>query len=43
MTNRYVNDAAILEDGFGTTLAGDQVARMALEVTTPFTLGVTGK
>jgi hypothetical protein len=43
MTGRYVNDSAILEDGFGTTLAGDQVARMALEVTTPFTLGVTGK
>jgi hypothetical protein len=43
MTNRYVNDAFTLEDGFGTTLAGDQVARMALEVETPFTLGVTGK
>ena len=43
MAGRYVNDSAILEDGFGTTLAGDQVARMALEVTTPFTLGVTGK
>lgn len=39
----YVNDAATLEDGFGTTLAGDQVARMALEADTPFTLGVTGK
>ncbi|HXO28164.1 MAG TPA: P-loop NTPase fold protein [Thermoanaerobaculia bacterium] len=43
MTARYVNDSFTLEDGFGTTLAGDQVARMALEVETPFTLGVTGK
>ncbi|HEV7516884.1 MAG TPA: P-loop NTPase fold protein, partial [Thermoanaerobaculia bacterium] len=43
MTHRYVNDAFTLEDGFGTTVAGDQVARMALEVETPFTLGVTGK
>jgi hypothetical protein len=43
MANRYVNDAFTLEDGFGTTVAGDQVARMALEVETPFTLGVTGK
>ncbi|HTQ78642.1 MAG TPA: P-loop NTPase fold protein, partial [Thermoanaerobaculia bacterium] len=43
MGKLYVNDAFTLEDGFGTTLAGDQVARMALEVETPFTLGVTGK
>jgi KAP-like P-loop domain-containing protein len=43
MPQRYVNDAFTLEDGFGTTVAGDQVARMALEVETPFTLGVTGK
>jgi hypothetical protein len=40
---RYVNDAPTLADGFGTTIAGDQVARMALEAATPFTLGVTGK
>ena len=40
---RYVNDASTLEEGFGTTVAGDQVARMVLEVETPFTLGVTGK
>jgi len=39
----YVNDASTVEDGFGTTLAGDQVARVALEVATPFTLGVVGK
>ncbi len=44
MTNeKYVNDAAMLGDGFGSTAAGDQVARMALEVQTPFTIGVTGK
>jgi hypothetical protein len=39
----YVNDASTLKDGFGITLAGDQVARVALEVATPFTLGVVGK
>ncbi|MCP4657516.1 MAG: hypothetical protein GY856_19090 [bacterium] len=39
----YVNDASILEDGFGSTIAGDQVARMALEAMTPFTIGITGK
>lgn len=43
MAIRYVNDAPTLADGFGTTIAGDQVARMALEAATPFTLGVTGK
>jgi hypothetical protein len=43
MASRYANDAFTLEDGFGTTIAGDQVARMALEVETPFTLGITGK
>jgi hypothetical protein len=40
---KYANDAAIIGDGFGPTIAGDQVARMALEVETPFTIGVTGK
>ncbi len=40
---RYVNDDATLTDDFGTTRVGDQVARMALEAQTPFTLGVTGK
>lgn len=43
MAGRYVNDAATLEDGFGTLEAGDQVARMVLEVEPPFTLGITGK
>lgn len=42
-TDLYFNDAATLDDGFGTTLAGDQVARMCLEVATPFTIGVIGK
>jgi hypothetical protein len=31
MAGRYVNDAATLDDGFGTLSAGDQVARMVLE------------
>lgn len=35
-TAPYVNDASTLEDGFGTTLAGDQVARMALKIFLPF-------
>ena len=43
MAGRYVNDAATLEDGFGTLVAGDQVARMVLEADPPFTLGITGK
>jgi len=42
-SGRYINDSPTLEDGFGTTLAGDQVARLVLEVATPFTLGVIGK
>jgi len=40
---RYRNDTWSLEDGFGLGRAGDQVARMALEVDPPFTIGVTGK
>ncbi len=40
---RYLNDAAIFGVGFGPERAGDHVARMALEVTTPFAIGVTGK
>lgn len=39
----YPNDDPTLEDDFGIALIGDQVARMALQVTTPFTLAVTGK
>ncbi len=40
---RYANDVWCLDDGFGPTRLGDQVARVALEAATPFTLGVTGK
>lgn len=46
MTNsdpRYRNDQWTLSDDLGMGRAGDQVARMALEVEPPFTLGVTGK
>jgi len=43
MTAHYRNDLWTLGDGFGLERAGDQVARMALEVDPPFTIGVTGK
>nr|VFK80340.1 MAG: KAP family P-loop domain-containing protein [Candidatus Kentron sp. SD] len=39
----YRNDLWTLDDDFALGRAGDQVARMALEVAPPFTLGVTGK
>nr|VFJ47453.1 MAG: KAP family P-loop domain-containing protein [Candidatus Kentron sp. FW] len=39
----YRNDLWTLDDDFSLGRAGDQVARMALEVEPPFTLGVTGK
>nr|VFK47295.1 MAG: KAP family P-loop domain-containing protein [Candidatus Kentron sp. TC] len=39
----YRNDLWTLEDDFSLGRAGDQAARMALEVEPPFTLGVTGK
>lgn len=42
-TPYYRNDVWTLDDAFGLGRAGDQVARMALEVEPPFTLGVTGK
>lgn len=42
-TPYYRNDTWALEDGFGLGRAGDQVARMALEVDPPFVIGVTGK
>nr|VFK12539.1 MAG: KAP family P-loop domain-containing protein [Candidatus Kentron sp. LPFa] len=42
-TPLYRNDLWTLEDDFSLGRAGDQVARMALEVEPPFTLGVTGK
>lgn len=40
---RYANDAVDLEDGFGTVRVGDEVAKMILQVETPFSLGVVGK
>ena len=39
----YRNDTWTLDDVFGIGRVGDQVARMALEVEPPFTIGVTGK
>lgn len=39
----YPNDRWVVEDSFGSLALGDQVARMALEVDTPFTIGVIGK
>lgn len=41
--SHYRNDTWTLDDGLGLGRAGDQVARMALEVDAPFTIGVTGK
>lgn len=42
-THAYVNDGLDQGDAFDTLRVGEQVARMALQVATPFTLGVTGK
>jgi hypothetical protein len=39
----YRNDLWSLDDDFGLGAAGDQVARMALQVDPPFTIGVNGK
>jgi hypothetical protein len=39
----YRNDLWTLDDRLGLGRAGDEVARMVLEVEPPFTLGVTGK
>ncbi len=39
----YPNDRWVVDDSFGSLRLGDQVARMALEVDTPFTIGVVGK
>lgn len=40
---KYLTDIWTLDDSLGLGQAGDQIARMVLEVETPFTLGVTGK
>ncbi|PZN77353.1 MAG: hypothetical protein DM484_14905 [Candidatus Methylumidiphilus alinenensis] len=39
----YINDQWVLGDSMGMGRAGDALARMALEVSPPFTIGVTGK
>lgn len=41
--SHYRNDTWTLDDGLGLGRAGDQVARLVLEVDPPFTVGVTGK
>ena len=40
---RYNNDFWTLEDELGIAHTGDQVARLALEVPAPFTIGVIGQ
>ena len=39
----YINDQWVLGDDLGMGRAGDALARMTLEVSPPFTIGVTGK
>jgi len=41
--DHYINDQWRLDDALGMGRAGDALARMALEVAPPFTIGVTGK
>lgn len=41
--NKYSSDVWTLEDNLGIAAAGDRVAKIALEVDTPFTLGISGK
>ncbi len=43
MNTKYLNDQWVVDDGLGIAGSGDQVARMALEVDTPFCVRVTGK
>lgn len=43
MDSRYANDHWILEDDMGMARTGDLLARMSLEVNTPFSVRVTGK
>ncbi len=43
MTRNYLNDQWVLDDRLGLGAAGDQVARMAMQVAPPFSIGVTGK
>ncbi|MCP4694375.1 MAG: hypothetical protein GY859_40470 [Desulfobacterales bacterium] len=43
MNAKYLNDQWVVDDGLGIAGSGDQVARMSLEVETPFCIRVTGK
>jgi hypothetical protein len=43
VSRTYLNDQWVLDDRLGLGVAGDQVARMALQVAPPFSIGVTGK
>ncbi len=43
MAANYINDQWVQKDSMGLGHAGDAVARMALDVSPPFTIGVTGK
>jgi hypothetical protein len=40
---RYNNDFWTLEDDLGIARTGDHMAKLALDVPTPFTIGVIGK
>jgi hypothetical protein len=42
-SNQYQNDEWTLTDSLGLGSVGDHVARMVLEVSPPFTIGITGK
>ncbi|GAB6142154.1 hypothetical protein JCM14076_28830 [Methylosoma difficile] len=43
MAANYINDQWVQEDSLGLGRGGDAVAKMSLEVSPPFTIGVTGK
>ncbi len=43
MQEKYHNDVWTLDDDLGIARGGDQVAQMALQVPTPFSIGVIGK
>lgn len=43
MPATYINDQWVQQDQLGLGRAGDELARMSLEVNPPFTIGITGK
>jgi hypothetical protein len=43
MAANYINDHWVQDDALGLGRGGDAVAKMSLEVSPPFTIGVTGK